>query len=513
MRTHRIASLLVLALLLATTVAGCLGPGPRKAPPHTLVSRSIDGIPSSTATEVVRLATGSSYRLAARPVTHDPGLGHPIRMFGYNGQIPGPVLRMPQGATVSIEFRNELTIPTTVHWHGVRVAAAFDGVPGQSQPAVEPGAFFTYQVTAPDEGVFLYHPHVREDLQQELGLAGVLVVEGPRAANETWPAERVLVLDDLLVEGDDIAPFWEDTPNRVLMGRYGNRFVVNGDATWEGNAAPGERVRLEIVNAANARPFRLTFPGASRIELIALDGGYLADPVETASVTLAPSERAIVDIAMPLSGGVEIRNSPPGIASAQLGRLLVDGSAPMRIDPGAPAGPHRRAADSLAAAMSNALGAPATTWLLDLQLKEPLPGHAGHGSPPPIEWDVPDDEVNGPTTPDSVRWLILDKATAADLREAVPSYAAGSYVRVVVENPASLEHPMQHPIHLHGQRFIVLTIDGQPTPPQSWKDTVLVPAGTTATILVEMSNPGTWMVHCHISEHLEAGMEGYFTVT
>ena len=301
-------------LLLALALAGCTAPAPSPdggASPGghgghvtgplapSALDRSVDGLPASQPMGEARLEPGAPFALAAAPVAHDPGLGHPIRMFAYNGQLPGPVLRAAQGARVEVAFTNHLPVPTTVHWHGIRLAPEHDGVPGLSQDPVPPGGSFRYVLDLPDEGAYWYHAHVREDLQQELGLAGLLLVEGPDHGE--GPREVPLVLDDLLVQGRDVAPFGE-AANRALMGRYGNLLMANGGSSWQGEAQPGERVRLVLVNAANARPLRLWLDGAAKAEWVGIDGGFFDAPRPwPGALVLAPAERAVVDVVMPAS--------------------------------------------------------------------------------------------------------------------------------------------------------------------------------------------------------------------
>ncbi|HKP14770.1 MAG TPA: multicopper oxidase domain-containing protein, partial [Gemmatimonadaceae bacterium] len=157
--------------------------------------------------EIVRLANGDTLRLIAGLVTRT-FKGHTLTMFGFNGQHPGPLLQVPQGAEVVVEFENALDQPSTIHWHGVRLDNRFDGIPGLTQEAVPAGGRFTYRVRFPDAGIYWYHPHVREDIQQELGLYGNMLVRSPRA-DYFSPAHReeVLMLDDLLVGDDGLVPF------------------------------------------------------------------------------------------------------------------------------------------------------------------------------------------------------------------------------------------------------------------------------------------------------------------
>lgn len=490
---------------------------PHAAPgPRTPVDRSVQGLPASRPSEEVRLADGATFDLAAGLVAHDPGLGHAIRMLAYNGELPGPTLRLPQGATVTVRFRNDLPWSTTVHWHGLRLAATMDGVPGISQDPVPPGGTFSYQVRAPDEGVFWYHAHVREDLEQGLGLAAMLIAEGPERQRGEGPREVPLVLSDLFIEnGTDVATYYEETVVRTLMGRYGNRYLVQGARTWEGAAQPGERVRLLLLDAANARPFRLQVAGAAAVQWVASDAGFFGAPRDTSTVNLAPGERAVLDVVMPAEGDVTLYNrptlSPRGFVP--LATLRAQGQAAQ--DSGAPAGPHERARDQLREASAHMADAPRVTWDLDMRMDMLAFGGVPHShtSPPPdVEWEDIHQAANAISDLGNVQWVIRDNATGLEGMDAKYRFDRGDLVPILLRNRIDAMHPMDHSFHLHGQRFVVARVDGAENPDPAWKDTVLVPTGAEVLLLAAMTNPGTWVYHCHISEHMEAGMMGALSV-
>lgn len=481
----------------------------------TALDRSTAGLPEAMPSETIPLANGSAYTLRASPVTRDLGDG-PIRMFAYNGMLPGPTLLMDQGARVTIRLENALPIATTIHWHGLRLGAAFDGVPGVSQRAVEPGGSFEYTVDAPDEGVYWYHPHARDDIQQELGLYGAIVVKPADEAATPAPREVVVMLDDILLDEGDVAPMRMEEADHALTGRYGNVFLANLDPAWATSAAPGERVRLLLVTATLARPLNISFPGAERVELIGLDAGYLRAPRALESIQLSPGERAIVDLVMPSSGGATLLHTTPA-STRELGTIRVDASTTPAFAGPAPAAPHARAAAELDA-VARREASPLVEWELDIRMNMDGMGMGGMAMRPedvePIEWDAdPMDPMNAQATPSMVTWIIRDEGTGKENLDAMRTFAKGSLVPFRITNLAESEHPMQHPIHFHGQRFLVRSIDGEPPQDSAWKDVVLVPAGSTVDILVDMSNPGTWVAHCHILEHAEAGMVTAFQVT
>lgn len=499
--------------IMPTTMPG-MGSGGAGTTRYTSIDRSTTGVPAAASGQRIRLADGDTYTLRAAPVTRDFGEGA-IRMFAYNGMLPGPTLLLDQGARVTIRLENDLPIATTIHWHGLRLGAQFDGVPGVSQAVVQPGETFSYTIAAPDEGIYWYHPHVRDDIQQELGLYGAIVVKPANEWTAPGPREEVVMLDDILLDDGDVAPMWIEEANHALTGRYGNTFLANFDTAWSTSAAPGERVRLQLVTATIARPLNISFPGAQAVQLIGLDAGFLRAPRDVTSIALSPGERAIVDVVMPTTGDVTITHTTAE-ATRTMGVLASDPSlTPQYVGP-APSAPHERAAAELDA-VAKRERADLVEWELDVRMM----GGMDMGTTPmqrdgaePVEWDVdPLDPMNAQATPSMVTWIIRDTQSGKENLDATRTFPNGSLVPFRITNLATSEHPMQHPIHFHGQRFLVEAIDGRPVEDVAWKDVVLVPAGSSVDILVEMNNPGTWIAHCHIIEHAEAGMVTSFTLT
>jgi FtsP/CotA-like multicopper oxidase with cupredoxin domain len=266
------------------------------APPSAddIFSREIIGLPAATATPIVDLADGDSYALTAAPVRKLIG-GAEVRLLAYNGSVPGPTLRVRQGATVDITFTNQIDLESTVHWHGLRLDNRYDGT-HETQAPVPVGGSFTYRVHVPDPGVYWYHPHVREDYGQELGLYGnVLVV--PAEADYWSPVHRelTLVLDDIRIEDGQLAPFSRTETTFVAMGRYGNVLLVNGESAFSLAAQRDEVVRIYLTNTANTRNFNVGFAGA-RMKLVGGDSGRCEQEAFVDSVLLAPSERVVVDV-------------------------------------------------------------------------------------------------------------------------------------------------------------------------------------------------------------------------
>jgi len=455
---------------------------------------AIPAAPAFALTET-RVANGGTFELRAAELLTVVD-GRENRMLAYNGSIPGPVLRVRQGDEITVAFRNDLAEPTTVHWHGLRVTNDNDGVPDVTQEPVPPGGTFAYALRFPDPGAYWYHPHVREDKQQDMGLYGTIVVEPADPAY--WPAadrEEHLVLDDILSQKGFLAPHFDDAIDYALMGRYGNVMLVNGGPRAAFAAKKGETVRFYVTNVANARPFRVSFGGAP-MTLVGTDGGRAESAAEVPEVTLAPSERAIIDVTFPEEREYAIEHRTPRRVYP-LGRVSVSGSVDARA---------AEAADAVAdfdAIRAHLDRAPDAAWDLGVTTSHMMAHHADSEA---IEWEDDMGMMNAHMTEKSTRWHITDKATGLRNMDIGTSWMSGEYRKIRISNSEEGAHPMQHPMHLHGQRFVVAAIDGQPNETLEWKDTVLVPKGTTVDIVVEVTNPGKWMMHCHIAEHLGAGM-------
>src|SRR4029453_8572081 len=208
--------------------------------------------------------------------------------------------KVPQGATVTVHVANHGDFEATVHWHGLRLENRFDGT-HDTQAPIPVGETFTYQVHVPDPGAYWYHPHIREDYGQEMGLYGNILVTPSDA--EHWPPvnrELLLTLDDILIEDGRIAAFGDDTTH-VAVGRFGNVMLVSGDPDLRLEAMRGEVGRLYLTNTANTRIFNVGVPGA-QLKLVGADSGRYEHEELVQEVLLAPSERVVVDVLFPEPG-------------------------------------------------------------------------------------------------------------------------------------------------------------------------------------------------------------------
>jgi FtsP/CotA-like multicopper oxidase with cupredoxin domain len=235
--------------------------------------------------------------------------GRSVRLWTYNGTLPGPLIEAEVGNTLVVHFRNRLPEPTTIHWHGVEVPAAMDGS-NISQEAVPPGGYFRYEFRLLTASLFWYHPHIRSNEQTERGLAGPLIVRDPHEDRllgldrvRPYRGDRILVLDDLrLQEGrpDLLRPFATDAEAALepiaraleqLNGRDGNMLLVNGTVTPAIRLRPGVPERWRIVNVSNARFMRISIPGHT-LTRVGGDGGLLERPENVPPVSLIPDAGA-----------------------------------------------------------------------------------------------------------------------------------------------------------------------------------------------------------------------------
>src|SRR5215211_3172043 len=272
---------------------------------------SIEGLPEAERPEVVELSDGDEFELRIAPVTKEIG-DNSVRMLAYNGSIPGPTLNVRQGSEVLVHAVNEGDLEATVHWHGLRLENEYDGT-HQTQTPIPVGESFTYRLRFPDEGLYWYHPHIRQDYGQEMGLYGNILVE-PSEPDYWPPAHRevLLTLDDILLDEDGrVAPFSPHETDYVAMGRFGTTFLVAGQPTTVPmSAKQGEVVRFYLTNTANTRVFRVGLPGA-RMKLVGGDSGRHEHEEMVEDVTLAPSERVVVDVLFDRPGEASLEHRTP----------------------------------------------------------------------------------------------------------------------------------------------------------------------------------------------------------
>jgi len=267
------------------------------------------GLPGVVAPELVELADGDELELRIAPVTKEIG-DATVRMLAYQGSIPGPTLKVRQGSEVLVRAVNEGDLEGTVHWHGLRLENRFDGT-HETQRPIQVGESFTYRLQFPDPGVYWYHPHIRQDYGQELGLYGNILVVPAEA--HYWPPvhrEILLTLDDILLEDGKVAPFSPHVTDYVAMGRFGTILLVAGEPELALDAKVGEVVRFYLTNTANTRVFKVGVSGA-RMKLVGGDSGRVEREQLVEDVILAPSERVVVDVFFDRPGPVTLEHRTP----------------------------------------------------------------------------------------------------------------------------------------------------------------------------------------------------------
>jgi FtsP/CotA-like multicopper oxidase with cupredoxin domain len=531
------------------------------------------GLPPADAPQLIRLADEDRFDLRIAPVTKrfDDQI---VRMLAYNGSIPGPTLRVQQGSTLMVNVVNEGDLEATVHWHGLRLDNRYDGTSATQRP-IPVGGSFTYRLEFPDPGLYWYHPHVREDYGQEMGLYGNIVVVPSEA--EYWPPvnrEITLSLDDILLQDGTVAPFHRVQPTYTAMGRFGNVILVNGEPDLSLRARKGEVVRFYLTNTANTRVFNVGMSGA-RMKLVGGDSGRYEHERFVDAVVIAPSERMVVDVLFDRAGQARLEHRTPhrtyGLATVSVESesavpVLVTEFQQLRINADMKT-ERAQMAEYLTAVPDKTLA-----FVAEMDMGEPEPASgppvayvcpmhpevtstaadrcpkcgmklvpaelvgkasgshshdhasqamADHGDerntsadyPPGIEWEDDMVAVNRMTNPTNMRWKLVDQDTGAEGSSIDWRFRVGNQVKIRLINEMDSDHPMHHPFHIHGAgRFLILSRDGVVEPNLVWKDTVLVPTGQTVDLLLEVTHPGMWMAHCHIAEHHESGMMLSFRV-
>ena len=456
-------------LLLALVFAlGCEGGAPRfdtsglDEPEASLLREFEDAYP----TEAPRTVGARRFDLRAAPTEITAVGGRSLKVWAYNGTVPGPVLRVRLGEEVRVDLVNDLPQPTTIHWHGVRVPNAMDGVPGVTQPPIEPGERFTYQFVPKDAGTFWFHPHVRGSEQIERGLYGVLVVED--AEPLPYTQDVVWVLDDWLLTPDgQVDPRFNTRRDLAHDGRWGNHVTVNGMIGAELTVRPGERIRLRLVDSANGRVFAPDF-GALDASVIAVDGMYTRYPLDPRGFDIAPGNRLDLDIRIrPDDGGrsFEIVDRFRGRA-LRLATIRVVDEPPVDV-------PDFRAPSND--------GVPRWREAIDAEVDHVYRLDARVGGPLGLQW-----MING---------KVWGEHEISDL-------PAGRWAKVRFANDSARLHPM----HIHGQFFKVLARNGEPADEPYFRDTVLLRRQETVDVGMVPLDWGKWLLHCHILEHAESGM-------
>lgn len=468
-----------LGMVGAGLLAGCTSASP--SPGHG----SRTAFPSQPALSPAPGRTVVEKSLTAAPATVDLG-GPTVRTWAYDDAVPGPMVRATAGDLLRISVDNQLPADTTIHWHGIALHNAADGVPGMTQAPIAPGTRYLYEFVAPDPGTYFFHPHV--GVQLDRGLYAPMIIDDP-AEPGGYDTEWVVVLDDWL-DGTGRTPddvFAEltagnDTSGHGGMGGmdhsdmgeppFGNaadvthpHFLINGfvpTAPETFRAKPGQRVRLRIINAASDTVFAVAL-GGHRLTVTHSDG-HPVQPAQTSAVYIGMGERydAIVTLGEGVFPLVAVPFGKDGQALA-LVRTGAGEAPPATIRPAEFAGTILQGVD-LRPAESARLPARQPDATVPVQLS---------GQMTPYVWAI-NGAPFGQNTPLEV--------------------TAGQRLRLQVANMSM----MTHPVHLHGHTFALAS--------GLRKDTVLVRPMESMNLDLQADNPGEWMIHCHNIYHAEAGM-------
>jgi len=411
-------------------------------------------------------------------------------VWTFGNTVPGQSLRLKQGERFQRLFENQLPEPSAVHWHGIRIDNRMDGVPGLTQTLVQPGTQFLYDFTVPDAGTYWYHSHHRSWEQMARGLYGPLIVE--EAVPPKVDRDEALLIDDWRMGSD--AQILDDFGQMMQMshgGRTGNWLTVNGRGVGESsiNVSRYERLRLRLINTANASLFQLKPQGLSGA-LMALDGQPLESPEPFTSIVLAPGQRAdvIVDITAP-DGENAFLNIVSGRQSIPMVRFVTRGQ--------------RRAT---ALPVPSPLQSNELPWSDDV-VNAPLTElHMEGGAMGRLQQATYQGKMMGmrDLVGNGMVWAF--NGVAGMTGDPLLTASRGDPVRINIINDTSWPHGM----HLHGHHFREINDQGGAGP---WRDTLLLDRGERRQIGFIADNPGDWLLHCHMLEHQASGMKTWFRVS
>ena len=399
-------------------------------------------------------------------------------VWAYNGAVPGPELRFKQGERLAVAVENALEVPTTVHWHGIRLPNAMDGVPHLTQPPIAAsGGRFRYEFDLPDAGTYWYHPHLGSPEQVGRGLYGALIVEerDPPAVDR----DVVWVLSDWRLDrqAKSVADF-RNFMDSSHAGRIGNTVTLNGAIRETFGVRAGERIRLRLINASSARIYGFNFEGHEPW-IVALDGHPVA-PHWHGRVVLGPGMRAdvVLDCAAAPGSRHRIVDDFYARRAYRLLDIVYSSDKPLReaFAPAPRLAPNPVAEPDLQKAARHRI-------VFGGGMMGAMPSQREHRG---LFWTV-----NGKPVPES------DHAHTPLLRLGLNSPNVIEFVN---------DTSWHHPIHLHGHVFRVLSKNGKEVLPRQWADTVLLDPDSRAEIAFVADNPGDWMLHCHVLEHQVTGM-------
>ncbi|MDX1675153.1 MAG: multicopper oxidase family protein [Longimicrobiales bacterium] len=450
-------------------------PSPPAVAGDTLIEPSVlDDHHPAPDTVVLRL-TAAATKLPVAPGS-DPAAAS---VFAYNGQIPGPTIDVTEGDHVIVHLRNDLPDVTTVHWHGLHIPFEADGSPFHP---LEPGEETTLEFTIPDgtAGTYWYHPHPDHvtGYQVAKGLYGAFIVRSPDDPLGSLPEKLIILSDNRFLDDGEVDLPDPDSPEGRIdfeNGREGDVLLVNGQVMPTIPIRAGGAQRWRVVNASAARVYRLSIPGHTLLH-VGSDGGLFESPVPTDEVLISNSER--VELVVRGTG-------EPG-TRAVLQDLPYDRYIPQ----------------------TRPEEWETTRELLTLAYDD-APPVASAAIPDTLRPVPPLDTLAADTTRVFALTQGFINGKTMDMGRVDETAELGSTEIWQVENLVGMDHPF----HLHGFRFQVLDVNGEPVAYRRWEDTVNVPKHGWVRLIVRFDDyPGKWMFHCHILDHEDAGMMGVFEV-
>ena len=407
-------------------------------------------------------------------------------IWGYDGMNPGPMIRVPQGARIQRRLLNSLSQPTAVHWHGLRLENAMDGVPGLTQDAVPPDGDFAYDFTAPDAGTYWYHSHNKSTEQVARGLYGALVVDEPDAPEVDH--DIVVIVDDwrLTAKAELVQDF--DSPHDwTHAGRLGN-FIHGRLAPDITEVQQNQRLRLRFINAATDRVILMGFAGLTG-KVVALDGMPLETPAPIQAFVMAPAQRVdfIVDVTREPGEKVVIafRDGDKSYVLAEMAITGKASTAPCSEIAALPPNPITR------------LNTVSRAQIAELKME----GGAMGGLRQAVYQGKMLD--TGALVDKGMVWAFNGVVGMTDTPLA--DIGRGETLRIPIINDTAFAHAM----HIHGNHFQEVKPDGTFGP---LRDTILVQAGETREIAFIGENPGKWLFHCHMLSHQAAGMKTWVNI-
>jgi len=424
-----------------------------------------------------------------------PGASAPTPLWLYGEELL-PVYRIRLGETIDATLVNRLKEHTSVHWHGVRGPNAMDGVPYVTQMPVQPGESFAYRLTPPDPGTFFFHPHCNTAEQLGRGLSGVLIVED---ADDRFDDDIICVLKDWRIDKNGgFLPFIT-AEGAGRGGTFGTLRTVNGQASPEIAVPPNANIRLRLLNLDSTRVSDVGVQGADA-RVIAVDGnafdGFVLD-----TWRLGPAMRVDLALRTPAEGGKITLLDYFAQEPVTLATLVADRAASPRARGTAALAPSRVSNPDVAHAESHELKLSASATPSDYPDLPPIVLPDGH------KIDVLDSLCSTTRTLWAIDGMPWPQTGHEHLPPPLMTLARGTTVRLQLTNTT----PHMHPMHVHGHTFKVLSASKLKRP-EHWADTVLVLPEERVEIAFVADNPGNWMIHCHIIEHQDTGMMGWFRV-